>query len=184
MRAGDLQRATQRDADVREIAAHAGFVAQGVGRRRRAVADPIAVLDVLVNPSANRFDLVVAGGLFGRDLLRQRLERVGRAVATRQQELERVFGQVLDFRGRRSRLDEDLWRDLDRHLGAHAEVARGSNQALAQISETIDVLGGLYERLEIVLVLDDPLRQAAARAKHRDQRLRAGRDQCQFAAGA
>ncbi len=65
----DAQRAAQRNADVREVPAHTGLVAQGIGSSGRTIAHAVFVGDVLADPGTNRFDLVIARCMTRHDFM-------------------------------------------------------------------------------------------------------------------
>ena len=97
----DVQRPAQRDAEVREVAAHAGALRHGVEGRGHRVGGAAQVLDVVVDPVADRDDLLVRVLDRAEQVPGQPAEPIGLAVAAREQVRDGRRAQL----GDRRRLD-------------------------------------------------------------------------------
>jgi hypothetical protein len=164
----NAQRAAHADGHVREVAAHARAVLQGVQRVGRAVAHAVLVDEVPVDPVANGLDLRVAGLCVAGDAAREVFHLVAGAVAALQQVLQRVERQVFHRYGGGVGRDGDGGLGLHDHLDLDAHLAARNLQPLAQVAEAVDVFGGRHPRVQLVAFADHPLGVAAARAQHGD----------------
>ncbi len=167
---GNLQRPAQRDADVREVAAHAGALLEGLQGVGRLVADAVLIGEVIVDPGADRLHLRIAR-LNARDQrLRALFHLVARTVATLEQELQRRVRQRLNRRVRSLRIHGDGRLGVDDNVDADAHAPLRDDEPLAEVAERIDVLGGRHVWFEEIGFAGQPLREAAAGTQHGDCR--------------
>lgn len=150
---------------------------------RAGIADAVPVRDVRADPFHDGTDLATAWTGRLDDRLRLLERAIARAVAARQQVLQRVIGQ----QGRRHRRDPrrkgDVALGLHLQFGADAHAPTRHHEALAQVAEHVDELGRPDVGIEGIGFADQPLRIAAARTQHGDHRAVFDRIHRQFASG-
>ena len=162
----DFQASGQGHADVRKITADARAVAQGIERVGAGIADAVAVVQVRVDPGADRLDLVVARCGMSDDVAGAGFHLVRRAIAALQQVEQCVVRQLGDGRGRCTGRDANVCLGFHHHLHFDVHPAAGHRQALAQIAVAVDVFGGAHPGGQFVALAEHPLRLAAARPQH------------------